>query len=184
MMPSGLPPACRRAASSRSGRSPSPSTTRSKGPSWNIASGLNVASIPPATKRARGAKRRARWANARSCGSVIPVVENPTMSHASRFMMSSSAASGVASQAFGSNTRASTPRAVSTPMSRQTPRGGARNVYSPPIGSYGPTSRTRGWVSRAAPGAAGGSDAGHDRSSSSIPGRLPAPRIEGRLPHL
>src|SRR6185503_1884182 len=32
----------------------------------------------------------------------------------------------------------------STPARRQTPSGGARNVYSPQCGSYGPINRTRG----------------------------------------
>src|SRR5580700_1953680 len=44
-------------------------------------------------------------------------------------------------QQFGSKTCASTPFARKTPAKRQTPSGGARKVYSPQCGSYGPTSK-------------------------------------------
>ena len=47
-------------------------------------------------------------------------------------------------QQFGSNTLTSTPTDSSTPASRHTPSGGARKVYSPQFGSYGPTNRIRG----------------------------------------
>ena len=81
-MPASGWPELRRAASSSSGRSPSPSTTRSKGPSSNINSGRNVASMPPATMSALGATRRTMCASSRSNLSVMPVVETPTTSHA------------------------------------------------------------------------------------------------------
>src|SRR6185312_5648218 len=47
-------------------------------------------------------------------------------------------------QQFGSNTSACAPCEVRTPARRQTPSGGARNVYSPQCGSYGPMSKTLG----------------------------------------
>ncbi len=50
------------------------------GPSSNISSGRNVASMPPATISARGARRRARCASSRSKRSVMPVVETPMTS--------------------------------------------------------------------------------------------------------
>ncbi len=128
-------PARRRVASSSKGRSPSPSTTRSKGPSSNINSGRKVASMPPATMSARGASRRARCASSRSNRNVMPVVEIPTTSHVSSFNSRSSACCGASVQQFGSNTRACTPAFCRVPARRQTPSGGARNVYSPQCGS-------------------------------------------------
>src|SRR5579862_5938368 len=56
----------------------------------------------------------------------------------------SSARWGASRQQLGSNTFASIPAAARTPASRQTPSGGARNVYSPQCGSYGPISSTLG----------------------------------------
>src|SRR5207245_10062886 len=47
-------------------------------------------------------------------------------------------------QQFGSKTLTSAPAASSTPARRHTPSGGARKVYSPQCGSYGPISRMRG----------------------------------------
>ena len=47
-------PARMRATNSSSGRSPSPRTTRSKGPSSNMSSGRNVASMPPAMMKRPG----------------------------------------------------------------------------------------------------------------------------------
>src|ERR1700680_5037162 len=56
----------------------------------------------------------------------------------------SSARCGASRQQLGSNTLTSTPAVANTPASRQTPSGGARNVYSPQCGSYGPISNTLG----------------------------------------
>ena len=56
----------------------------------------------------------------------------------------SSARCGGSRQQFGSKTFASTPADSSTPASRQTPSGGARKVYSPQCGSYGPINNTLG----------------------------------------
>src|SRR6202011_691956 len=51
---------------------------------------------------------------------------------------------GGPAQQLGSKTVTSTPADSSTPASRQTPRGGARKVYSPQCGSYGPISSPLG----------------------------------------
>src|SRR5688572_5478275 len=143
MPPSGVPARNRRASSSI-GASPSPSTTRSNGPSSNMSSGLKVASMPPATMYACGVMRRARCASSRSKHSVMPVVETPMTSQEPSTSSCSSARAGGPAQQLGSNTLAVYPCASSTPASRHTPRGGARNVYSPQCGSYGPINRTLG----------------------------------------
>src|ERR1700722_7314018 len=74
----------------------------------------------------------------------MPVVEMPMTSHAPLESSRSSARCGVSQQQFGSNTAAATPADCRTPASRHTPSGGARNVYSPQCGSYGPISNTLG----------------------------------------
>src|SRR5262249_31946625 len=75
---------------------------------------------------------------------VMPVVEMPMTSHAPARTSRSSARWGGALQQFGSKTLTVTPADSSTPARRQTPSGGARKVYSPQFGSYGPTSSIRG----------------------------------------
>ena len=131
------PPSDARAQSlgdSINGRSPSPNTTRSNGPSSNMRSGRKVACIPPATITACGARRRARCASSRSNCSVIPVVEMPMTSHASKELALQGSLRRADTQ-FGSNTRTRAPAFCIAPARRHTPSGGARNVYSPQCGS-------------------------------------------------
>ncbi len=79
--------------------------------------------------------RRTMCASSRSKRSVIPVVDTPTTSQLPLISSRSSARWGASRQQFGSNTRVRTPAFSSTPASRHTPSGGARNVYSPQFGS-------------------------------------------------
>jgi hypothetical protein len=65
-------------------------------------------------------------------------------SHAPLKSSRSSARCGVSRQQFGSNTVAAMPADWRTPANRHTPSGGARKVYSPQCGSYGPSSNTLG----------------------------------------
>src|SRR5450755_1347953 len=69
------------------------------------------------------------------------------MSHAPLDISCSSAVCGCSWQQFGSNTLTAAPAALRTPARRQTPSGGARKVYSPQCGSYGPTSKILGEAS-------------------------------------
>src|SRR5580704_17869641 len=65
----------------------------------------------------------------------------PMRSQRSDLTFASKADSTLPTQQLGSNTWVSMSEARSAPARRQTPSGGARNVYSPHCGSYGPTSR-------------------------------------------
>jgi hypothetical protein len=133
-MPSNEPPCLSRLHSSNSGCSPSPETM-SNGPVLNINFESKVASMPPATMTASGQASRAAWANPRSNCNVMPVVDTPMTSHREPRKILSKSLRMFCGRKFGSNTSTWTPREARNPCRRHTPRGGARNVNSPQLGS-------------------------------------------------